>query len=297
MIDLVSPVRTILSHIPQHFTAPPPISQVPSFEAVGTVAELTDGDPSGFYRRLGELADEGSTIETTTAQALLLTSACAMDLWNLAQEFIREAMLKAPALNSPVVALQLAMFGVECVGRGYGRVQRWERELDPLAEVLEQRAAVPVEQHINSYSPALDSPPASSTATAELAANAETRETPVESGDNAMGKAAVAAAKSQLGTPYVWGGSQPGGFDCSGLTSWSYAQAGLEIPRTAENQTVGQQVSADQLQEGDLVVWDGHVAMYAGDGQMIEAGDPVQMSPLRTENIGMPFKGFWRPAA
>ena len=111
-----------------------------------------------------------------------------------------------------------------------------------------------------------------------------------------VGQRAVEAAKSQLGTPYVWGGSAPGGFDCSGLTSWAYKQAGLEIPRVAANQTVGRQVSYQELQPGDLVLWSGHAAMYAGDGMMIEAGNPVQMSPVRTENIGMAFKGFWRPS-
>jgi len=93
----------------------------------------------------------------------------------------------------------------------------------------------------------------------------------------------------------VWGGSQPGGFDCSGLTSWAYQQAGHEIPRVAADQAVGKQVSYEELQPGDLVIWSGHAAMYAGDGMMIEAGDPVQMNPVRTENIGMPFMGFWRP--
>ena len=114
-------------------------------------------------------------------------------------------------------------------------------------------------------------------------------------GGSPVGAAAVAAAKSQLGTPYVWGGSSPGGFDCSGLTSWAYSQAGMEIPRVAADQTVGRQVSYEELQPGDLVLWSGHAAVYAGDGMMIEAGDPVQMNPVRTENIGMPFYGFWRP--
>lgn len=61
--------------------------------------------------------------------------------------------------------------------------------------------------------------------------------------------------------------------------------------------TVGAQVTADQLQPGDLAVWDGHVAMYIGDGQMIEAGDPVQTNPVRTSNMSMGFQGFWRPTA
>lgn len=114
-------------------------------------------------------------------------------------------------------------------------------------------------------------------------------------GGSETGEAAVAAARSQLGAPYVWGGTSPSGFDCSGLTQWAYRQAGVEIPRTAEQQAIGTQVTADQLQPGDLVVWDGHVAMYAGDGQIIEAGDPVQTNPLRTSNMGMAFLGFYRP--
>jgi len=48
---------------------------------------------------------------------------------------------------------------------------------------------------------------------------------------------------------------------------------------------------------GDLAVWDGHVAMIVGHGTMIEAGDPVQLSPIRTTNAGQGFQGFWRPTA
>ncbi|MGV0397218.1 C40 family peptidase [Corynebacterium suicordis] len=108
---------------------------------------------------------------------------------------------------------------------------------------------------------------------------------------------AVEAARSALGTPYQWGGTAPGvGLDCSGLTQWAYSQAGVEIPRTAQQQAMGTPVDASNLLPGDLAVWDGHVAMLTGDGQMIEAGDPVQISPVRTENIGMNFLGFYRPA-
>lgn len=115
---------------------------------------------------------------------------------------------------------------------------------------------------------------------------------------NPQAAAAVEAAKSALGTPYQWGGNTPGvGLDCSGLTKWAYAQAGVDIPRTADQQAIGMQVSMDQLAPGDLVVWDGHVAMYIGDGQIIEAGDPVQINPVRTDNIGMNFLGFYRPTA
>lgn len=109
---------------------------------------------------------------------------------------------------------------------------------------------------------------------------------------------AVRAALTQRGVPYSWGGTAAGeGLDCSGLTQWAYGQAGVDLPRLAQNQDVGMPVPADALAPGDLAVWDGHVAMVLGDGRMIEAGDPVQVSSLRTSNGGMEFQGFFRPTA
>jgi len=108
---------------------------------------------------------------------------------------------------------------------------------------------------------------------------------------------AVRNALSNLGVPYVWGGTTPGeALDCSGLTMTAYADAGLEIPRHSAAQAIGAAVpSAAELLPGDLVVWDGHVAMHIGNGQIVEAGDPVQVGELRTTNSGMPFLGFYRP--
>ncbi len=115
---------------------------------------------------------------------------------------------------------------------------------------------------------------------------------------NAMAASAVRHALTQLGVPYQWGGTTPGvGLDCSGLTQWAYHEAGLNIPRLAQEQDVGAAVDAGSLRPGDLAVWDGHVAMIVGNGTMIEAGDPVQLSPIRTTNLGQGFQGFWRPTA
>ncbi|UFS95593.1 C40 family peptidase [Nocardia huaxiensis] len=110
---------------------------------------------------------------------------------------------------------------------------------------------------------------------------------------------AVRNAIAAVGTPYVWGGTTPGaGLDCSGLTQWAYAEAGVFLPRLAQEQGHGHaQIGPGDLMPGDLAVWDGHVAMVIGNGLLVEAGDPVQIGPIRTENIGMQFLGFYRPTA
>jgi peptidoglycan DL-endopeptidase CwlO len=113
---------------------------------------------------------------------------------------------------------------------------------------------------------------------------------------NAVAASAVRHALTQLGVPYQWGGTTPGvGLDCSGLTQWAYHEAGLNIPRLAQDQDIGAAVNPGSLRPGDLAVWDGHVAMIVGNGTMIEAGDPVQLSPIRTTNAGQGFQGFFRP--
>ncbi|MFJ6082086.1 NlpC/P60 family protein [Streptomyces sp. NPDC092369] len=106
---------------------------------------------------------------------------------------------------------------------------------------------------------------------------------------SARAAAAIAAARTALGKPYVWGASGPSGFDCSGLMQWSYAQAGVHLPRTSQAQRyAGHQVPLSQAQPGDLVTYRSdasHVAMYMGNGQVIHA--PYPGAPVRYDPVGM----------
>jgi peptidoglycan DL-endopeptidase CwlO len=97
---------------------------------------------------------------------------------------------------------------------------------------------------------------------------------------------AVGVALGEQGVPYVWGGSSPGGFDCSGLVMYAYAQVGVSLPHSSYAQyNMGVAVPRDQLQPGDLVFFDGlgHEGLYIGGGLFVHAphtGTVVQVASL-----------------
>nr|WP_204332319.1 C40 family peptidase [Geodermatophilus sabuli] len=97
----------------------------------------------------------------------------------------------------------------------------------------------------------------------------------------------VQAALAQVGKPYVWGSSGPSGFDCSGLTSFAYSAAGVQLPHSSRAQSqLGAPVSRAELQPGDIVYFYSpvsHVGIYIGDGKMVHArtyGQPVAVTSV-----------------
>lgn len=109
------------------------------------------------------------------------------------------------------------------------------------------------------------------------------QEIPVSSDVSDIQQKIIQEANKYLGVPYVWGGSTPRGFDCSGLTQYVYRAAGIELPRVSRDQArVGRPVDLADIQVGDLIFWGSpvfHVAIYAGNGNYIHApstGDVVR---------------------
>jgi peptidoglycan DL-endopeptidase CwlO len=104
---------------------------------------------------------------------------------------------------------------------------------------------------------------------------------------------AIDTAMAQRGKPYVWAAGGPNSYDCSGLTAYAYRAAGIDLPHSSRAQSqMGQAVSRDQLQPGDLVFFYSpvsHVGIYIGNGQMVHAptsGDVVKVAPLMSGYSG-----------
>ena len=112
------------------------------------------------------------------------------------------------------------------------------------------------------------------------------------------------AAMSRRGLPYVYGAAGPASFDCSGLVQWSFAQAGITMPRVAADQAVaGPAVPVSQLQPGDLLFYHtdptapgyiSHVAIYLGNGWMIQAPQPGMNVEVVPADFGSEFAGAIR---
>lgn len=111
-------------------------------------------------------------------------------------------------------------------------------------------------------------------------------------GNTSVAQAIVSAAYSQLGVPYVWGGSSPGkGLDCSGLVQYCHAVAGISLPHYSESQYAGGQ-KVTTPQPGDICWKPGHVGIYIGNGQMIEAqqtGTNIMISAVRAQG----YARYW----
>jgi cell wall-associated NlpC family hydrolase len=162
-----------------------------------------------------------------------------------------------------------------------------------IATLVAQKQAAEAAASHAAFEARLRAAAAQATATAAVStpASSPVRNVPTLPALPAAGGAgqAVAAAESQIGVPYVWGGESPGrGFDCSGLVQWAWGQAGVGLPRTAAAQyDAVAHIPLSDLQPGDLVFWGyggiSHVGMYVGGGDVVDApqtGEDVQIQPI-----------------
>jgi cell wall-associated NlpC family hydrolase len=211
-----------------------------------------------------QLSSQRQRIESMLAKRRQLLSSIQSQIATLkAQEARRQAILAAEA------RARLA------------REQAALRQQAAARAAAARRAALPVP-----VAPKATSPADTTSAAAGASTSAATSPTPAPANLGVGHPDAATIAMQYLGVPYVWGGATPGGFDCSGLVMYVFAQLGVSLPHYAAAQYgYGTPVAADQLQPGDLVFFDGlgHVGIYIGGGQMIHAphtGDVVKISPI-----------------
>ena len=227
-------------------------------EGIGSLrAMLTSDSADEFVNRM-------ATLQTIAGHqnGVLDAAATASNAAAQAQATAQETAADAQARFDAVAAQQATL---------EAQIAEYRAVFDRLT-AEEQRAAVTAGAHDR----------ASRDSRAEPAAPAG----PVVAG-SAAAQIAVDTAMAQRGKPYVWAASGPGSFDCSGLTQFAFRAAGVNLPHSSRMQSqMGQAVSRDQLQPGDLVFFYSpvsHVGIYIGDGQMVHAptsGDVVKVSPL-----------------
>jgi peptidoglycan DL-endopeptidase CwlO len=227
-------------------------------EGIGSLrAMLTSESADEFVNRM-------ATLETIAGhqngilQAAATASTAAAQARATAEETAADAQARFDAVAGQQAALE-------------AQIAEYQAVFDRLT-AEEQRAAVTASGH-------------------EDRASRDSRAEPAPSGpvvaSSAAAQVAVDAAMAQRGKPYVWAASGPGSFDCSGLTQFAYRAAGISLPHSSRMQSqMGQAVSRDQLQPGDLVFFYSpvsHVGIYIGNGQMVHAptsGDVVKVAPL-----------------
>jgi peptidoglycan DL-endopeptidase CwlO len=168
-----------------------------------------------------------------------------------------------------------------------------------IRKVLPHGAAVAPLVAQSAPSPATGAATGSSSAGTSAGAGTATADGPSLSRAEVI--AFLTAAESRLGLPYVWGANGPTSFDCSGLVQWSLAQAGVVMPRVAAAQAqAGPAVPLSQLAPGDLLFYHtdptapgyiSHVAIYIGDGEMLQAPQPGQDVEVVPADFGSEFAG------
>lgn len=197
---------------------------------------------------------------------------------------------RASAVRARTAADAAAATAAEAVAEVQGRQDQLEADLTGYRAAFARLSATEQARVITAVA-GPDMPASQTAATAELAPAAAPSE---------AAATAVRTALAQVGKPYVTGAAGPNGFDCSGLTQFAYAAAGISLPHSSRSQSgLGAAVSRGDLQPGDLVFFYSpvsHVGLYIGNGQMVHAS--VTGRPVLVTSVDKPgYVGGRRPTA
>lgn len=148
--------------------------------------------------------------------------------------------------------------------------QQTETREDNRANRSEERSST----SSNSESSSSSSSESSSSSSSSDSSSKKKEESSSPAPSAAKGSSILATARSGIGTPYVYGGTSPSGWDCSGFVQWVYAQHGISLPRGAAGQAAaGTVIPRSEARPGDLVYKPGHIGIYAGGNTFVDAGN------------------------
>ena len=209
-----------------------------------------------------------------------------------------EAVAKQAEIEKNKETVQTELANVEAAKQAAEEEAARQAELAAQQAAAAAATATATADNATSTETTTSATTATTTTTASSSSNSSSNtetsksESSSSSSISASASAIIAEAKKYLGTPYVWGGTTPSGFDCSGFTSYVYKKAGISLPRTSRaQQNYGTQVSLSNVQPGDLVFMGKpayHVGIYIGGGQYIHApqtGDVVKISTFKASSF------------
>ena len=237
-----------------------------------------------YAPQLQAIAKSGVTGSTQSRLAAFLTSESASDLvdqmttLDMIADHVQGVIAAVAAAQAQADAAQAA--ATQAASQAQASLAQLEQQRTQLQQQADQ-----YEADFKRLSAAEQTQVATALGGPQLAA--PDAETIVSEAPNEVVATAIRTALAQVGKPYVFGASGPNGFDCSGLTSFAYAAAGISLPHSSAAQSrLGVAVSRSELQPGDLIYFYSpvsHVALYIGNGKMVHArtyGQPVAVTSV-----------------
>ncbi len=262
-----------------------------------TVVLLLSKDPTAYLRQSVDLTVLGERQAAVMRDMATARLRLTQDRRAVRQQQARAADLQR-TLGAEKRTLQARLAAARRVFGSLEAAQRARLEQQQQAaqqRAVASRADAPRASRGSRDGPASDGPASDGAASDRPASDGPAADVPAASGRAAT---AVKTAYAQLGDPYVWAGVGPNSFDCSGLTMYAWASAGVSLPHSSAAQySAVRHIAVSDLQPGDLVFYYSpisHVAMYIGGGKIIDAPYPGKSVHI-TGLYSMPLVGAGRP--
>ena len=253
-------------------TAKAPVAAAPKPAAQASTPAAKDSTKPAAKRKGGWILNVGVITVATGIIATMSLPAFAFNpsgadsaaFGPSASDSMKKAQAQSVAVGQGVTASTVSRDAAAATSQSQLDSQKAAAAATAAAEAARQRAAVSLANYASYSGPSvsdfLANPPYPSFSLAQV----------------------FSVAKQYIGTPYVYGGDTPAGFDCSGYVMYVYAQFGISLPHSVSGEAArGTKISINDAQPGDLIVMSGHIGFYAGNGNIMDAPDSGRSISIR----------------